>query len=227
LVAEDSATGALTCSSDYAPDDPNVNFIINDISKTFVTKSGGTTEVSLSDTIYQGIFQKIVPSNIIGAFNESNFVAVIFFAVIFGVALSRVVFHAKGKDSVLMGILKESDSVFQLVLLWIIFLTPFAVASLIAVAIGGQTDINAMFKNIGYLIASSMLAWGFQLIFVYMGMFAILTKTNPLTYLQYIIPAQTMAFASASSAATIPCSLTSVKSTGVVPDTIAGFVIPL
>lgn len=84
-----------------------------------------------------------------------------------------------------------------------------------------------MFQNIGYHIAASMLGWGFQIIFVYWGMFYVMTRIDIVKYHKYMIPAQTMAFACASSAATIPTSLASVKRTGIVPDTIAGFVIPL
>lgn len=54
-----------------------------------------------------------------------------------------------------------------------------------------------------------------------------MTRTSPFVYLRSIVPAQLMAFASSSSAATIPISIESVMATGVVPDTIAQFVIPL
>mmetsp|Transcript_1432 Transcript_1432/g.2482 ORF Transcript_1432/g.2482 Transcript_1432/m.2482 type:complete len:545 (-) Transcript_1432:178-1812(-) len=226
FLAEDIDNGSVSCSDQYATDDPNINFIIEDIAKTFVTQSSGATQVSLSDTIYQGIFQKIVPSNIIGAFNDSNFAAVIFFAILMGVGLSRVVLKAKGKESHLMGILKEADAVFQLIVLWIIFLTPFAVCSLIASAIGKQNDLGLMFKNIGFLVAAAMFGWGFQVFFVYIGLFFALTRSNPFSYLKHIIPAQTMAFASASSAATIPNSIACVQSTGKVHETIARFVVP-
>jgi Na+/H+-dicarboxylate symporter len=218
--------GNVVCSADFATDDPNVNFIIEDVSKTFVRSNGGAAQVSLSDTIYQGIFQKIVPDNIISAFDEANFAAVIFFAILFGVALSRVVLHAKGKQSHLMGVLNEMDNVFQLITLWIIFLTPFAVCSLIASAIGKQSDLGTMFKNIGYLVGASLLGWGFQVVFVYIGFYYLMTRRSPFTYLAKMAPAQTMAFASASSAATIPTSIASVLSTGLVNETVARFVIP-
>lgn len=218
--------GNVVCSADFATDDPNVNFIIEDVSKTFVRSNGGAAQVSLSDTIYQGIFQKIVPDNIISAFDEANFAAVIFFAILFGVALSRVVLHAKGKQSHLMGVLNEMDNVFQLITLWIIFLTPFAVCSLIASAIGKQSDLGTMFKNIGYLVGASLLGWGFQVFFVYIGFYYLMTRRSPFTYLAKMAPAQTMAFASASSAATIPTSIASVLSTGLVNETVARFVIP-
>merc|ERR1719213_893201 len=147
-----------------------------------------------------------------------------FFAVVFGVAFYPEL--EKGKESALMKVLKEMDKVFQRVIRWIIFLTPFAVLSLIAAAMGKQNNLSLMFSNIGLLMASSCIAWGLQVVFIYMGLFALMTRSNPLTYLKHIIPAQLFAFASASSAATIPTSLNSVRSTGVVPDLIGKFVVP-
>jgi Na+/H+-dicarboxylate symporter len=181
------------------------------------------SEVSLSDTIYEGIFEKIVPSNIIAAFASSSFTAVLFFAGVFGAALAP---ENINKDSQLVKILREMDKVLQRVINWIIFLTPFAVMSLITSSIGKQSDLSQAFSNIGLLMASSFLAWGMQVVFIYIGLFALLTKSNPFAYLKFIIPAQLFAFASASSAATIPTSLKAVKSTGVVPDVIGKFVVP-
>jgi Na+/H+-dicarboxylate symporter len=222
----ETTDGNVVCSSNFTMDDPDVNFILEDVSKTFVTSSGGTPELSLSDTVYQGIFQKTVPDNIIGAFATNNFAAIIFFAIFFGIALHRAVLHAKGKDSLLLGVLQEADSVFTLIIEWIIFLAPFAVCSMIASAIGVQSDLAEMFKNIGYLMASTLMAMAIQVIIVYIGLYAFLTRRNPFWYLSKMIPAQTMAFASASSAVTIPTTLASVMSTGLVNETVARFVVP-
>jgi len=189
-----------------------------------VSEAGASvSEVSLSDTIYEGIFEGIVPTNIIEAFADSNFTAVLFFAGVFGAALAPE--HLE-KGTKLVEILQEMDRVLQRVINWIIFLTPFAVMSLITSSIGKQNDLSEAFSNIGLLMGSSFLAWGLQVVFVYMGLFAVLTKSNPLTYLKSIIPAQLFAFASASSAATIPESIKAVRATGVVPDVIGKFVIP-
>ena len=218
FVAVDE-NGTLACISKNLTDSLESNFILYDGSSNTATDNG-MAQVSLSDTIYEGIFEKIVPDNIIGAFAGNNFAAVIFFAVIFGAALSH---RSEGS---LMAMLKELDSAFQRITRWIIFLTPFAVCSLVTAAIGKQDDLGAMFSNIGLLVASSIVGWGFQFVFVYIGLFAALTKSNPFQFLKHIIPAQIMAFASASSAATIPTSLEAIKSTGKVPDTIGRFVIP-
>jgi Na+/H+-dicarboxylate symporter len=102
-----------------------------------------------------------------------------------------------------------------------------AVLSLITQAIGGQDNLGGAFANVGYLIAATVIGMLIQVFLVYLGLFGVITKSNPLCYLRFLIPAQTMAFASSSSAVTIPMNLGCVKNTGRVPDAIARFVIPL
>jgi solute carrier family 1 (high affinity glutamate transporter) protein 2 len=94
-------------------------------------------------------------------------------------------------------------------------------------AVGGQEDLAGAFENVGYLVVATVLAMVAQIFLCYFGLFALMTRTNPFAYLRFIVPAQTMAFACASSAATIPVTLKCVESTGRVPASIAGFVIPL
>lgn len=72
-----------------------------------------------------------------------------------------------------------------------------------------------------------MLAMAMHYFFTYVGCYYFFTRTNPFGYLKHILPAQTMAFACASSAATIPVTLKCVKATGIVPDAIGRFVVPL
>jgi len=226
-VLTEDENGAVACMLKNMTNGMDSNFVLVDDNNAMTAVSSGIASVSLSDTVYEGIFEKIVPNNIIGAFASSNFAAVVFFAIIFGAALSPVVLKTKNENGgSLMGILKESDAVFQRITRWIIFLTPFAVCSLVAAAIGIQDNLAKMFSNIGLLIASALIGWGLQVIVIYFGLFAALTKTNPIHYLKHIVPAMLMAFASASSAATIPSSLAAVRSTGKVPDTIGRFVIP-
>ena len=62
---------------------------------------------------------------------------------------------------------------------------------------------------------------------VYTSLFFFMTKTNPFEYFQWILPAQTTAFACASSAATMPVTLQCAEDSGRVPLPIARFVIPL
>jgi Na+/H+-dicarboxylate symporter len=105
--------------------------------------------------------------------------------------------------------------------------TPFAVFSLIAAAVGGQADLGNTFENVAYLVLACCFGFVMQFLIVHGLIFGLITKSNPLGYFKYIVPAQTMAFACASSAATIPVTLRSVRSTGRVPESIIKFVVPL
>lgn len=105
--------------------------------------------------------------------------------------------------------------------------TPFAVLSLIAQAIGSQEDLSGAFSNVGYLIAANLVGFAAHFFITDVGFFYLMTRQNPFEYLRFIIPAQTTALACASSAATLPVTLRCVKSTGKVPDDIRNFVCPL
>mmetsp|Transcript_20085 Transcript_20085/g.35709 ORF Transcript_20085/g.35709 Transcript_20085/m.35709 type:complete len:288 (-) Transcript_20085:879-1742(-) len=117
--------GAITCSADYT-DKNDINFSINDLTSSFSRKtSGARDDISLSDTIYDGVFTKIVTSNIMGAFVSANFAAVVFFAIAFGVALSQAVSKRKGpENSFILNLLKEIDAVLLIIINWIIAITP-------------------------------------------------------------------------------------------------------
>jgi Na+/H+-dicarboxylate symporter len=98
---------------------------------------------------------------------------------------------------------------------------------LIANAIGSQEDLAGAFSNVGYLIAANLVGYTTHFFFTDVFLHYLLTRKNPFTYLKHIVPAQTTALACASSAATLPVTLKCVKSTGVVPDDIRTFVLPL
>jgi Na+/H+-dicarboxylate symporter len=196
-----------------------------------MTKSSGPASgISLSDTIYDGVFTKLFTSNIFGSFVSANFAAVVFFAIFFGVALAKVYERKKkqGKDTnSVMDLFKELDAVFLILINWIISVTPFAVFSLIVKAVGSQDDLKEAFTNVGFLVVATIIAMLAHYLLVHWGLFALITKRNPIGYMKHLIPAQTMAFACASSAATIPVTLRSVFATGMVPDAIGRFVVPL
>jgi Na+/H+-dicarboxylate symporter len=218
--------GSLTCAVDPTAED--ATFIIDDLTGSFVRTSGGISDgISLSDTVYDGVFTKLIADNITGAFADANFAAVVLCAIVFGVALSRVIFKKGEGNSYVMPFLKELDGVLLMIINWIITITPFAVLSLIASAVGSQEDLVDSFANVGYLVLACLFGFGMQFLVVHVIIYYLVTKSNPFTYLKCILPAQTMAFACASSAATIPMTLKSVRSTGIVPESVLRFVIPL
>merc|ERR1719486_1426314 len=169
-------------------------FTINDVNDTFVTTGGSSVEeLSLSDTIYSGIFETLIPANIFQEFYNANFAAVIVFAIAMGVAaaksISRQQIHTS--DLTFLSLLVELDQILMIMISWIIMLTPFAVLSLIAQTIGGVDDLVALFINLSYLIACILTCFITQFIVTYCGGYYLLTKgRNPFGYMKHLAPAQ-------------------------------------
>ena len=123
-------------------------------------------------------------------------------------------------------VLEELLQVFMLFVVWIIKCTPFAVVSLIASSIGAQSDITQVMTQIGYLVAAISVGMVMQVIVVYFGGYVVFIRQNPIIYFKKMIPAYTLAFASASSAATLPQTLNCAIASGI-PKGIARFCLPL
>ena len=185
----------------------NSTFVLEDLTGTIIheEKSSINDSITMSDTIYDGIFTKLFTDNITYSFVDMNFAAVVFCAIVFGVAFSKVIQQQRpGVASNLLPLLKELDKCLLTIINWIIMVTPLAVMSLIASAVGSQDDLINAFTNVGYLVCACLFGFALHVIVVHWGLLFFITRRNPFSYLKHIIPAQTMAFACASSAATIP-----------------------
>jgi Na+/H+-dicarboxylate symporter len=185
--------GSVGCTTNVTEGASN-KFVILDVDSVFVTKSTGpANDISLSDTVYQGVFAKLVTDNMVGAFVEANFAGVVAFAIAIGFALGRVVLSKKigMAESYVVRFLKELDQVLLLLINWIIAITPFAVLSLICKAIGKQSDLKESFGNVGYLVAATISAMAVHFLFIYVGFFIATTRSNPWSYFKHLIPAQT------------------------------------
>mmetsp|Transcript_22466 Transcript_22466/g.42098 ORF Transcript_22466/g.42098 Transcript_22466/m.42098 type:complete len:543 (-) Transcript_22466:90-1718(-) len=227
MSTEDIETELVTADSSI---ETFTQFGLNDISKSFVaTETGSVIEKSLSDTLYEGIFLKIVTQNIVGSFVTSDFAAIVAFAIVFGVALYKTMTKrgetVQNPGSLLM-MFKELDEVLLKLINWIIALTPIAIVSLIVKAVGNR-DLASVFSDVGWLVLTTMTGMLAHFLFTHIVMFYFITRRNPFGYFKFIVPAQLMAFASASSAATLPVTMNCVQNSGEVPSTLKRFVLSL
>jgi len=63
--------------------------------------------------VYEGVFTKLIPDNITVSFAEANFAAVVFCAIVVGIALARVIDREGGEGrSSVMPFLKKLMAVF-------------------------------------------------------------------------------------------------------------------
>ena len=131
-------------------------------------------------------------------------------------------------DRILMiQLFEELMEVFMLFVLWIVQVTPVAIISLIAKSVGSQSGLAEIIKSLGYMLAAIFLGQFLQFTVVYCGLFLLFLKKNPLQYFMKTIPAFTMGFASSSSAATLPVTISCAVVSGEVTEGIARFCLPL
>ena len=68
--------GDVFCASNLT-DGMSSYFTISDVDGTFIQSASGPAELSFSDTIYDGVFGKLITSNIFADFVDANFAAVV------------------------------------------------------------------------------------------------------------------------------------------------------
>ena len=211
-------------------DQHDTMFYVTDVTDSFVMTSKSVTDVSMSDTVYDGVFTKLVTSNITEAFASGNIAAIVIFAIVFGVAISRVAATNRAgrhRKSLIVKLFKELDPILLTMINWLIAITPVAVMSLVIKGLGCQQRLADSFSNVGFLIVATIVAIVGHFAVVQCGLFYTITRSSPYGFLKHILPAQTMAFACSSSAATIPMMLKCLKRSRRVPVSVSRFVIPM
>ena len=112
-----------------------------------------------------------------------NFLGVIVLGAAFGVALVQLEKEMPPEVNwdmiVTIQVLEEMMQVFMKIIIWIVKLTPFALVSLIAAAVGAQTDVGEVFQQIGYLVAAVCVGLLLQYLMVYCSIYAIALRKNP------------------------------------------------
>ena len=77
LLMEDEVDGTVSCMASANASSPFAQFEIIDLSASLArADGGGFTELSMSDTIYEGVFMKLITDNITYSFVDGNFAAV-------------------------------------------------------------------------------------------------------------------------------------------------------
>ncbi len=186
---------------------------------------GSDSELSLQVNRPSGILEilvNIIPSNPVEALANMNMLSIIFFSILFGIALTRL--SPKMKEN----FLGFSESVYEVMIIitnWVIALIPIGVFGLVIKAIN-QTDLS-FFKSVFWYIITLGTAL-ILVFFIVQPLFLFLfTRKNPLVHLRQMGDAVITALATSSSLATMPVSMKCVEENAGVPKKITNFIIPL
>lgn len=164
----------------------------------------------------------IVPSNLITAMSENDILAVMFFALFFGIGLLLV----EGPKT---ATLKQAfDGVFEVsmrLIGMVIRLAPIAIFCFMF-NLAAQFGWDLLFKLAAY-VGVVLLALGIQMFGVFPALLKFLARKSPIAFFRETQEASVMAFATASSNATLPTALRVAETQLMLPPRISRFVLTI
>ena len=172
----------------------------------------------------------IVPSNLFDAFVKNSMLQIIFFAIFFGLA-SLYIPEKEGK--IVKEFIHAVNEVFLKMIDFIMLLAPYFVFALMAgvlTSIAGD-DFSAMlavFEKLIYYCIVVLLGLIAMIFIFYPLLLKLFTKDfNYKEFFKNIAPAQSLAFSTSSSAATLPVTLEVVEENLKVSKKVSSFVLPI
>ncbi len=179
-----------------------------------------TDIASASPSVIDGILQ-IVPTNLANAFVKEDMLAIIFFALFLGVALSML----KEKGQTLIKAMDDLQEAMIMMIQAIMKVAPIGVAALVANVVGQS----------GFSVLKALLVYGITVLIgllihctiVYGGLLKLYSKIKVWDFIKAIRPAQLVAFSTSSSSATLPVTIECAEKNLQIKPQIASFVLPL
>jgi len=176
------------------------------------------------------VLVNIVPDNFFkSATNNGNMLQIIFFAILFGIAM---IMTPSDKTKPVKGFIGGVNAVILRVVEIIMKLAPFGVMALLAgliVDIAGDDPaaVGELFASLAIYAVNVLLALGIMIFAVYPVIISFFTKMSYGDFLKAIFPAQMLAFSTSSSAATLPVTMERVEKHMGVSEEVSSFVLPL
>ena len=167
----------------------------------------------------------MVPSNFIQATgNNKNMLQVIFFAILFGIAM---VMLPKEKTSIVKGFFDGINDIILQIVDLIMLTAPYGVFALLGglvVDFGGSAEL---FQALGIYSLSVVIGLLLMIMVVYPLILKSFTKLKYFDFFKGIAPAQMLAFSTSSSAATLPVTMERCEDHLGVSKEVSSFVLPL
>ncbi len=185
-------------------------------------KVAGTTHFAVkSPPPLTDVFINIIPSNPVNAFAEGNMLQIIFFVILFAIAMLMT--GDIGRQ--LAETAEKLNEVMMKVVTLVMDVAPIGVFFLMAKTFSVQ-GLGLILPMIGYfsVVILCLLLHGFGTFSLLISLFA---KLNPLIFIKKMRPAHIFAFSTASSNATIPVTLQVVEKRLGVDNSTAAFTVPL
>lgn len=163
----------------------------------------------------------IVPDNIFGAVSDNtNMLQVIFFAILFGIAMILV------KPEKIKSVKSFFDGTNEVILKIVNLIMRFAPVGVFALLAGLNIDLQ-LIKALSVYSLNVILGLAVMVFIAYPLILKAFTKMPYLKFVKGILPAQVLAFSTSSSAATLPATLECAEKRLGISEEISSFVLPL
>lgn len=186
-------------------------------SASFMAKADGRSGKDMVE-----IFIRMVPPNIFKAAVEGQFLALIFFSILFGYFTSKLPDDLLASQQTfwegLNGIITAMTD-------FIILFAPIGVFGLVLPTVA--TTGAELFGTMGYFALTVLVALGLHFFGIMPLVLALIAKENPLHHYRAMAPAILTAFSTASSASTLPVTMECVQKNAGVSKRVSSFTLPL
>ena len=163
----------------------------------------------------------IVPANVFQALAEGNVLAIIFFGVVLGAALSVVGDRGRPLLSVLDGL----SAVMMRITEWVMAAAPIGVFALMASLIG-SSGLRVLLPLLKYVL-TVLLGVGIHGAVTLCLLLYLVGRRSPIPFVRSVSPALTTAFATSSSAAALPVTYESLVKNAGISHRVASFFLPI
>jgi Na+/H+-dicarboxylate symporter len=167
----------------------------------------------------------IIPVNIIDSLARGDFLAIIFFAIIFGFFATQV---APSQKETVVNISSAVFEVMMKITLFVIKFTPLGVFGIVAGLVADQAEnLAGVLGSLGVYMLTVFLGLAFHGLVTLPLIIKFLGRSNPLKHAKGMSVPLLTAFSTASSSATLPLTMQAVENNSGVSKSTSSFVLPL
>lgn len=170
------------------------------------------------------ILVDIVPENIFNAFNSSDMLSIIFFAILFGFFITKV------RDKYRIMLNNAFNAIFEVMMkitLFIIRFTPLGIFGIVAKTVADQDDLIGLMSSMGLYMGTVLLALMIHFFITLPLITKYIGKANPFKHMKNMATPLITAFSTSSSGATLPLTINAVENKSGVSNKITSFTLPL
>ena len=208
---------------------PGANFDRNNIELSTGSQEGASAKITAAQEVKErGPLQfvvELIPTNIFeSASNNSNMLQIIFFAILFGIAM---VMLPKDKTVYVKGFFDGINDIILQIVDLIMMTAPYGVFALLAGLIVDFGASASLFIALAKYSLTVIVGLLIMIFLVYPLILRIFTKMKYKDFFRGIMPAQMLAFSTSSSAATLPVTMERCEQHLGVSEEVSSFVLPL